>query len=257
VRDLEALAAKKVTIFGLGAVGSPLALSLAREGVGSFELCDPDLLRPGNVVRHALDLTGVGLDKAVAMEAALGRVNPGVGTGAQLNNLGDPEVMATCIADAHLVIAAVGDEVLEQLLCEVVFDLEDPPPVILVRTLHAGAAFRVILMRPGVDACFECVREYKSERDPGWIEVPEDGLPDIFDSGCATAARPGAGLTCQQAAVFAAARALEVLEGRDREANHWLSVERPISDGDSRLDEPLTLHKVSFKPRSGCSSCAA
>ncbi|MEZ5076719.1 MAG: ThiF family adenylyltransferase [Solirubrobacterales bacterium] len=256
VRDLDALAAKKVTLFGVGAIGSSLALALGREGVGGFELCDPDLLRPGNVVRHALDLTSVGQDKAIALETALGRVNPDVNTAAQLQNLGDPDVIATCTADASLVIAAIGDEPLERLLCEVVLDHADPPPVILVRSLHAGAAFRVALIRPGRDACFECLREYKSKGDPKWIEVPEDELPDVYDAGCATAARPGAGLTSQTAAAFAAARALEVLECRDREANHWLSVEQPIPGSDPRLHQPLALHEATYKPRSGCASCA-
>jgi molybdopterin/thiamine biosynthesis adenylyltransferase len=257
VRNLDTLAEKTVACFGLGAVGSPLVLSLGREGVGSFELCDPDSLRPGNIVRHALDLTSVGQGKAIALETALGKISPGVQTVPGFQNLADPAVIATHVADADLVIAAIGDEMLEELICEVVLDREEPPPLILVRTLHAGAAFRVAVLRPGVDACFACLREYKEEGDPDWIEVPNTDLPDVFDVGCATAARPGAGLTSQQAAGFAAARALEVFEGRDRESNHWVSVVQPIAGADPRLNEPLALHETSFKPRSGCQSCGA
>jgi hypothetical protein len=87
VRALDDLREKSVACFGLGAIGSTLALSLAREGVGSFVLCDPDTVRPGNVVRHALDLTAVGQVKPLAMETALSRVSPGVETDPQFQNL--------------------------------------------------------------------------------------------------------------------------------------------------------------------------
>lgn len=257
VRDVDALRAKKVAIFGLGSVGSPLAMALAREGVGGFELCDPDWLRPGNVVRHALDLTSVGQGKALAIETAIGRINPGTATDSQFQNLDDPAVIANCIADADLVVAAVGDEVLEELLCEVVLDRNDPPPLILVRTLHAGAAFRVALIRRGRDACFGCLGEYRAVGDSKWIDVPDADLPKVYETGCAAAATAGAGLTCQEAAIFAAARALEILEGRDREPNHWVSVLQPIeAAADVRLARPLALHEDIFKPLEGCIACA-
>jgi sulfur-carrier protein adenylyltransferase/sulfurtransferase len=60
VRNVAELSDRHVACFGLGAIGSAVALALAREGVGSFSLCDPDTLRPGNVTRHALDLMAAG-----------------------------------------------------------------------------------------------------------------------------------------------------------------------------------------------------
>jgi molybdopterin/thiamine biosynthesis adenylyltransferase len=257
VRALDELGQKSVACFGLGAIGSTLALSLAREGVGSFVLCDSDTIRPGNVVRHALDLTAVGQIKPLAMETALSRISPGVETDPQYLNLSDPNVIATYLRDADVVVAAIGDDLREELLCETVFDRDDPPAMLMVRTLRAGAAFRVALIRPGVDACVACLAEYKEEGHQGWIDVPRDELPDVYDTGCATASRPGAGLTSQQAASFAASRALECLEGREISANHWLWVEQPIATDDERLQQGLTLHHATFSPRPGCAVCGA
>lgn len=257
VRALDDLREKSVACFGLGAIGSTLALSLAREGVGSFVLCDPDTVRPGNVVRHALDLTAVGQVKPLAMETALSRVIPGVETDPQFQNLSDPNVIATCLRDVDLVVAAIGDDLREELLCEVAFDRDEPPTMLIARSLHAGAAFRVGLIRPGVDACVACLAEYKEEEHPGWIDVPSDDLPDVYDTGCATASRPGAGLTSQQAASFAAARALECLEGREISANHWLWVEQPIAADDERLQQGLSLYQATLSPRPGCAVCGA
>lgn len=255
VRDVARLEEKHVACFGLGAIGSPLAIALTREGVGSFILSDPDTLRPGNVVRHALDLLSVGQFKAEAVEAALGRINPSVQTLPEVENLSHPEVIAAKIAAADLVVAAIGDDLIEELLSEIVTASERRPPIMLVRSLHAGAAFRVALIRTGEDACLTCLAAYRSEGHPDWIDVPADDLPDIYDSGCASAARPGAGLASQHAAIFTAARAIEVLEDRHPANNHWLWVERPIPSSDPRLRTGLTLNQATFTPRPDCPVC--
>jgi hypothetical protein len=255
VRDLDRLDGKHVACFGLGAIGSPLALALAREGVGSFGLYDPDTLRPGNVVRHALDLLSVGQPKAEALESALARVNPFVRTLPDAEHLSHPDVIAAKIAGADLVVAAIGNDLTEELISEVVMASERQPPMLLVRTLHAGAAFRVALVRAGQDACLTCLAGYRAEGHPDWIEVPADDLPDIYDTGCAAAARPGVGLASQHAAIFTAARALDILEQRQPAHNHWVWVERPIPGDDPRLKMDLTLHPASFTPRMDCPIC--
>jgi molybdopterin/thiamine biosynthesis adenylyltransferase len=255
VRDVDRLQDKRVACVGLGAIGSPLAIALTREGLGSFALCDPDTLRPGNLVRHALDLLSVGQFKAEAVDAALSRINPTVDSVLEMENLSHPDVLATMIRGADLVVAAIGNDLKEELLCEVVVRSDEQPPMLLVRTLHAGAAFRVALIRPGRDACVTCLADYRTDRHPDWIDVPADNLPDVFDAGCAAAARPGAGLSSQQAAVFAASRALEVLEDRASDTNHWVWIERPIAGVDVRLDKALTLHQARFAPRPGCPTC--
>lgn len=255
VRDLAELEHMRVVCFGLGAIGSPMALALAREGIGKFTLCDPDTLRPGNIIRHALDLLDVGQPKAEALEAALARVNPSIDTGVETEHLTHPDVIATKVAGANLVLLAIGDDLREELIGEIVATSPTPPPLILARTLHAGAAFRVVLIRPGIDACLRCLVDYQQERHDDWIHVPASDLDEVFDEGCASPARPGAGLTSQQAALFAAARALETLEGRAGETNHWLWIERPISNDDPRLQTPMTLHQARFQPRADCPIC--
>jgi hypothetical protein len=257
VRPLKRLRKKSVACFGLGAIGSYLAPALAREGIGSLTLCDPDRLRPGNVVRHFLDLTAVGQSKALAMETAIERINPEIETDPQAANLGDPDVIATAIRDADLVIAAIGEEPAEELLFETVCEVEERPAFLCVRTLHAGDAFRVFVVRPGIDACLDCLRAYKGEGAQEWIEVPDAELGEVREDGCATSALPGAGLAFVQAAGFAAARALDLLEERDPGANHWLWVERPMPGADQRLAEGLSLRKATFRPRPGCPVCGA
>ncbi len=255
VRDVAQLAEKRVVCFGLGAIGSSMAVALTREGVGDFMLCDPDMLRPGNIIRHALDLLTVGQYKAEAVESALARINPSIATGSETENLTNPDVITSRLRDASIVLLAVGDDLREELIGEIIATGEQPPPLILVRTLHAGAVFRVALVRQGVDACLRCLVDYQVAQHPDWISVPAADLADVYDAGCASPARPGAGLTGQQAALFAAARALEVLEDRAGESNHWLWVERPVPGADARLQTPMTLYQARFQPRPGCPIC--
>jgi proteasome lid subunit RPN8/RPN11 len=51
--DTTALAGTRVTIVGVGAIGSHVAEQLARAGVRSLKLYDHDLLWPANLIRHA------------------------------------------------------------------------------------------------------------------------------------------------------------------------------------------------------------
>jgi sulfur-carrier protein adenylyltransferase/sulfurtransferase len=65
------LAQKKVGIVGCGSLGSKVAASLARSGVGEFVLVDDDILKPGNLLRHELDGSSLGVHKADGLEARL------------------------------------------------------------------------------------------------------------------------------------------------------------------------------------------
>nr|WP_246345451.1 ThiF family adenylyltransferase [Conexibacter arvalis] len=255
VRDVSALRSTTIGCLGLGAIGSPLVTALAREGVGNFILCDPDRLHPGNLARHALDLASIGEFKAEAVDEQLARINPWVRTRTETENLSHPDVLASLVAGAGLVVAAIGDDLQEELLSEAIRASDNRPPMLLARTLHGGAVFRVALLRAGVDACITCLASYRATGDVQWIDVPATGFPDVFDTGCAAPARPGAGITSQHAAIFAAARALDVLEGRADDTNHWLWVERAVPDADSRLAVAGTLHTSVFSPRPDCGAC--
>lgn len=72
------LTQKKVGIVGCGSLGSKIAASLARSGVGEFVLVDDDILKPGNLLRHELDGRGLGVHKADGLEARLKALAPGV-----------------------------------------------------------------------------------------------------------------------------------------------------------------------------------
>lgn len=63
-----------VAIIGLGSLGSKIAISLARAGVGNFVLVDDDVVGAHNIVRNELTWLDVGFSKVHAVARALRRV---------------------------------------------------------------------------------------------------------------------------------------------------------------------------------------
>ncbi|MEN3284962.1 MAG: hypothetical protein V7607_6102 [Solirubrobacteraceae bacterium] len=257
VTDTDALAEREVAVFGLGAVGSHATLALAREAVGEFTLCDPDILKPGNVVRHALDLSDVGQPKATAMQAAVHRINPFVETSVKLTDLRKPDVMDKLTGTAHLVVSAIGDDTIEEQLNEVIVESLAKPAVLYARTLHAGDAIRIALFRSGRDACFTCLMLHREDSHEDWVTVPASDLQPVYDDGCAAPAPVGAGLASHRAGLLVAQRAVEFLTMGGENANHWLWLERPI-DGITarRMPEPRVLRVDRFEPHPDCPVCA-
>jgi hypothetical protein len=74
--DYGTLQEKCVGIVGCGSVGSKIAGSLARAGIGKFVIVDSDLFLPGNEVRNDLDLRAVGVNKTKAVERRILEINP-------------------------------------------------------------------------------------------------------------------------------------------------------------------------------------
>jgi integrative and conjugative element protein (TIGR02256 family) len=57
----------KVVAVGAGTLGSPVILTLARQGFGNWTIIDEDHLLPHNMPRHALSFENVGSNKAEAL----------------------------------------------------------------------------------------------------------------------------------------------------------------------------------------------
>jgi sulfur carrier protein ThiS adenylyltransferase len=65
-----------VGIAGLGGLGSPIAVALARCGIGRLILADFDIVEPSNLNRQQYFVDQLGLPKAQALKDTLARINP-------------------------------------------------------------------------------------------------------------------------------------------------------------------------------------
>lgn len=69
------LSEKKVSIVGLGSVGSKVAVTLARSGVSSFVFVDDDVLKFGNIARHEATFEDVGAHKVEVISDLIHQVS--------------------------------------------------------------------------------------------------------------------------------------------------------------------------------------
>ena len=76
--EFSDLRSKRVGIVGLGSLGSKVAASLARTGVGEFILVDGDVLHAGNLERHDADWRDIALHKTDIVARRLGMLSPGI-----------------------------------------------------------------------------------------------------------------------------------------------------------------------------------
>lgn len=72
----EKVKAAKVAIAGLGGLGSNIAVSLARTGVGHLHLIDFDIVEPSNLNRQQYKIKHLGLYKTEALKNEIEEINP-------------------------------------------------------------------------------------------------------------------------------------------------------------------------------------
>lgn len=66
----------RVTVAGLGGLGSNIAVSLARAGIGYLHLIDFDVVEPSNLNRQQYFISHLGLKKTEAMKNLISQINP-------------------------------------------------------------------------------------------------------------------------------------------------------------------------------------
>ena len=72
VPELRGLREKTALLLGLGGIGAPVAMELARAGIGRLRVVDDDFVDPGTAVRYPLGLRSVGLLKTQAIASWIG-----------------------------------------------------------------------------------------------------------------------------------------------------------------------------------------
>lgn len=108
--DASVLRDASVSIVGAGALGGNAAVCLASSGVGRLRLIDADQVLPGNVVRHVVGHSGVGVFKATAVHAVIREHAPWTEVDPVIEQPTTPSRLRELIDDVQLVIDATGSE---------------------------------------------------------------------------------------------------------------------------------------------------
>lgn len=192
------LKAASVAVVGCGSVGSKVAVSLARSGVGRLVLVDGDLLASGNLVRNELDWRSVGMHKSQALEARTKEVSAYCDAISRTTVLGGQEsggsTSATMryIADCDLIIDATADPTVFNLCAAIARRAKKP--MCWAQVFGGGAGGIVVRVRPEIDptplAARQRIEAWYSEHAVPWpdnsssrpySEVAEGVAPFIAD----------------------------------------------------------------------------
>ncbi|RWO94835.1 MAG: hypothetical protein EOQ98_29005 [Mesorhizobium sp.] len=119
---------KVIAIFGIGAIGAPVAIELARNGCSHLIVIDHDIVEPGNSIRWPLGATVWGMRKTTAVKQHVGSEYPEVEVEAidhtvgrataNDGNGGDHSVLPPIFAKADIVIDATASSGISRLLAD-------------------------------------------------------------------------------------------------------------------------------------------
>ena len=154
--DAEPLRESTVAIVGLGSIGSKVAASLARSGVGRFTLLDDDLVHPANLVRHDADWFSVGQHKVDAVSDRLTLINPNISVERRRHRLSGQESSASAasalsaLGKADVIIDATANSSVFTLCAHVAKHTKTP--LIWMEVFAGGIGGLVGRSRPDIDA---------------------------------------------------------------------------------------------------------
>ena len=226
--DAEVLNGRSVVLFGAGALGGHVAVTLAESGVDSLRIVDGDLLSPGNVVRHVAGHDQVGQPKVRGVEAAIRNHAPWtkVESITPATNLYGSQEIAQLIEDVDAVIDATGNDAFVHPVARVAEGLGKP--------LVSGALFRGgfigRVQRKALDTDSSVFDRPESPDYP--VVSPGDSKVDFAepDLGCSAPvnnAPPSSVLAC---ASLIAQAVIDVLTERFELGDEVIDVYRPLPE---------------------------
>jgi molybdopterin/thiamine biosynthesis adenylyltransferase len=217
--SLLPLRSKSALVVGLGSLGSPLTLHLARAGIGSLRLLDYDHLQVGNTIRWALGWQYAGFDKVSALLTHIGHEYPY--TAAQGYNLrigapsraseeffSDHDLIRTLSDSVDIIIDASANHRISHFLSDLAKELGKP--YIWLTTTH-GAAGGVVgrILPDKTNGCWHCFQHGLRDKT---IKLPADaGSAEIQPGGCSQPTFIGAGLDSDEIALLGARLAVATL----------------------------------------------
>jgi molybdopterin/thiamine biosynthesis adenylyltransferase len=224
-RATPALARARVLVIGMGGLGTPAARILARAGVGTLALVDPDRVEPSNLHRQLLyDRADAGRLKVDVAAERLRGLAPGVRVEIRADRFG-PE-------DSHRLAAF--DLVLDGTdTVAAKFLLSDAAVATGTALVHAGVVgwrAQLLTVLPGRSPCYRCLFE----------DAPPAGeVPSCEEAGVL-------GPVATLAGALQGAEALRVLAGTPAYAGRLLTIDA----GTGRW------RTVAFDPNPECPACA-
>jgi bacteriocin biosynthesis cyclodehydratase domain-containing protein len=192
--DLQArLLRSRVTVLGIGGLGSYVAMALAAAGVGDLLLVDDDRVELHNLNRQVLYTDAdVGTPKTEAAARRLAQVNPHVTVSTRTERVTSVEDARACLSGRDLLVCAADRPRIT------IYDWINAASVAegvpWVRGANDGLTVNVFLHAPGRTACFECEQRRAHITMPGYARILRHVKEHVGDRTVNPCTAPVAGL---------------------------------------------------------------
>jgi len=209
----------RVVLVGLGSLGSPVALQLARAGIGHLTLIDPDTLVGENLGRHVLGMDELGKPKASALRARLHQDLPtlqveAIDTFAQGVMNAKPEVFE----GADLVIVTTADWASEAALWRAKSLGAHWPLLQAWSEAHALVGHALIATQPAADA--RGLFNERGDFSGQYTEWPNGGVVPL--PACGESFIPGGATSMANVVSMVVQSAVRILRGQ-APATAWVT----------------------------------
>ena len=259
--EMDCLGNKKVLIFGCGTGGSKIALELARAGVSSMTICDPDKLEFANVSRHEGDLQDIGKYKTHLTAERIYRINPSIKVKCYPQDIFDKSLafIRDIFGSHDLVVAATDRTAIQLTINEMVQQAK--VPCVFGGCYENAIAGEVFFTLPNENMpCLCCLRGgLKQPKRQGSIDYSTASGPEDYKG------QPGLHamvdfITCSEVMVCLAILLRDI---EDSILGKWLNpaqnlllVGTALSSGFYRFKKPFDIFfQPLSSPRKNCSVC--
>ena len=202
VPDAAPLEGKRIAVFGVGAIGAPIAIELARNGAAELRLVDHDIVEPGNSERWPLGAASWGRRKTDALANHLNDQFPGVivvQVNHQLGHLSeqytDDSALAVAMADVDIVVDATVSSGVSYFLWDRCMR-QGVPLVKVGATPTLGGGSVVLHVRGG--GCPVCLQYARTEKAVATPPGSHDKPLGIQPPGCGERTFTGADYDLQE-----------------------------------------------------------
>ena len=244
--DRSVLKERRINVVGVGALGSEIADSLGKAGIGTVCLFDNQEIKGPNPVRHLAGLDFVGVPKVEAVAEIINNHNPFITVGLYGVNISSIDIN-DFFKDDSISVSSIADDNTEGFLNERA--VISNKVVYYVRGLRGAKSARIFRVIPGKDACFNCLSHYRKENRE-FISIPEDVNLPTLKNECNNPVRPASAADLKLISAITSRIILDELQKGFGENNHWIWTTEPLAPL-----EAFRLHVQSIAPHPKCYYC--
>lgn len=169
---------KKVTLIGVGSLGSYIASELVNQGVKELTLIDDDILTNENIARHYLGYESIGKNKAFSMNIMLSLCYPYLKVNSINKRITETNIKEILDdVDVDLFIVSTGNEDTELLINNYVCRRESFVPTLFCWLEANGIGSHIFCLNTKEGSCFKCLLN----SDIGFIK---DSFKYKLKNGC-------------------------------------------------------------------------